>query len=267
MFVGWEMRVLIAERDAAMSALLQRSLFTELDDVELASDAETALELLIRREPDLLLLDGAVALEAPHGAVSSMLTMVRQLAPACLVLMLLDQSESRAGCLEDGADDCMVRPLSLRELRARCHAMLRRQQALRQVAVETATERGPLTLHVGGLAMQRTRRQADWNGTPLHLTRREFGLLEQLMLVPGATVERGTLRLAMWEGKTVETNALEVHMVALRRKLSLHEGAPTIETVRGVGYRLGRENGWNKAGLSWSLSGDRVDSNTACIMA
>ncbi len=130
----------------------------------------------------------------------------------------------------------MAKPFSMRELRARCQAMLRRQgRFLDQIASASLHTH---TLSMGALRMERARRQVEIAGAPLHLTNREFGLLEQLLLAGDRAVERVALRAAVWEGKPVDANVLEVHMAALRRKLGGRAGAPTIETVRGAGYRL-----------------------------
>ena len=251
------MRIVIAEKDPALGALLLRTLSAEADKVELTSEAESALARLVREEPDLLVLDGALQPEADTTVAEAfpMLAAVRQVAPRCPVLLLLDGPESRVRCLEQGADDCMARPLSLRELRARCRTMLRRQQHLHHAAAAAAEkESSALTLRLGGLVLQRNRRQAVLHGAPLHLTNREFSLLEQLLLVSGAAVNRAALRSAVWESTAIETNAIDVHMAALRRKLSLHHGAPAIETIRGTGYRLVGGDaaafpaGWDRSG-------------------
>ena len=255
------MRVLIAEDDRALNSFLHRGLSQGLEavEVEIAFDGETAIESFLRQEPDLLLLD----LDLPGCSGMEVLELVRRLSPLCLVLVLSGRAETqtRVACLELGADDCMMKPFSLAELRARCRGLLRRRQAARELAGWSGDlERDSVgssvgspvndacTLQLGALRMQRLERQVDVDGAPLHLTNREFGLLEQLLMASGAPVSRAALRQAVWGGKAVEGNVLDVHMAALRRKLcrdaqpdaySDAGGMPArIETLRGTGFRL-----------------------------
>ena len=247
------MRLLIAEDDQALSGFLRRGLCEVADEIEIAHDGEMALELFLSREPDLLILD----LDLPIRSGVEVLEIVRQLSPLCPVLVLSGRAEAdtRITCLDKGADDCMMKPFFLGELRARCRAMLRRQQLSHAVLLEQASTRsmleeseteGPATLCMGALRMQRVRRVVDVAGVPLHLTNREFTLLEQLLLGGGSPVSRKVLREIIWKGKVMETNALDVHMATLRRKLNslgstetqARNAVPEVETVRGAGYRL-----------------------------
>ena len=258
------MRLLIAEDDRALSSFLRRGLGEDGDQVELAYDGQVAIELFLSHEPDLLILD----LELPGCCGTEVLAVVRQVSPLCPVLVLSGraEAETRVACLNLGADDCMMKPFSLAELRARCRGMLRRRQATRDLldemsarksafaapaeASEARADLDSCTLRMGSLRMQRLEARVDVAGAPLHLTNREFRLLEQLLLATGAPVSRSALRQAVWGGREVETNVLDVHMVALRRKLCSGSGAPgvkaapgmnsvpVIETVRGAGFRL-----------------------------
>ncbi len=267
------MRLLIAEDDAALSSFLRRGLSQdplEQVEVEIAADGELAIESFLRQEPDLLLLD----LDLPGCSGLEVLELVRRMSPLCPVLVLSGRAETqtRIACLELGADDCMLKPFSLAELRARCRGLLRRRQAVRDLAARVGaawsddqmggmgqdSDGTPVddacTLRLGELRMLRLERQVDMAGAPVHLTNREFGLLEQLLLASGAPVSRAALRQAVWGGKAVEGNVLDVHMAALRRKLcrdarqapaagEMSMQAETtietrIETLRGAGFRL-----------------------------
>ncbi len=231
------MRLLIVEDDEALSRFLRRGLADMVESVNLAVDGESAIELFLEKDPSLVIL--SADLTGPDGF--SVLEQLRQISPLCPVLMLSGrpEPETRIACLERGADDVVSKPFSLRELRARSKALLRRHDAaqllLRQ-AVGSAEE--PAGLRAEALEMQRLRRQVEVAGAAVHLTNREFSLLEQLLLASGAPVSRAALRSAVWQNKPLECNALEVHVAALRRKLIRTPGAPGIETVRGVGYRL-----------------------------
>ncbi len=227
------MRLVIIAKDRALGSLLRRGLSEYA--AELAHDRDAALALCRAQQPDLLVLDETEPFEE-NG--SSLLEALRTMAPLCPILVLAGQNdaESRIGCLERGADDCMAKPFSMRELRARCEAMLRRQGRF-LARLENAAQHTH-TLTMGTLQVDRARRQVEVAGVALHLTNREFGLLEQLLLAGSRSVERVALRAAVWEGKPVDANVLEVHMAALRRKLASRAGAPRIETLRGAGYRL-----------------------------
>ena len=278
------MRLLIAEDDRALGSFLRRGLAADLAEmaeleegpveIEIAGDGPAAIESFLREEPDLLLLD----LDLPGCGGAEVLAVVRGLSPLCPVLVLSGRAETgtRVACLDLGADDCMQKPFSLAELRARCRGILRRRQAARDrmeersapgeaaSAEDMAAAGAPdwSVLRMGMLRMQRLERRVDLGGAPLHLTNREFGLLEQLLLACGAPVSRAALREAVWGAQAVETNVVDVHMAALRRKLGgqgsvIGSHAPGdgsngseigpgeaagmslgIETIRGAGFRL-----------------------------
>ena len=236
---GQAMRVVIAEDDPALGSFLKRILSVEADEIVLAADGEAALTLVLAEEPDLFILD----LDLPLRSGLEVLEIVRSMTLACPILILSARAETatRVQCLEKGADDCLMKPFSLSELRARCRAMLRRQQATRALLDETHSAAGMESVHslsLGGLHMQRLLRQVVLEGSPVRLTNREYALLEQLMLAGGAIVSREALRLVVWEEQAVDTNALDVHLAALRRKLRVSNAAPFVETVRGRGFRL-----------------------------
>ncbi len=248
------MRILIAEDDPALAGYLARGLCSESDEVELAPDGDAAMAAFLRSHPDLLLLD----LELPGRSGFAVLAAVRELSPSVPVLVLSAraETEARIRCLELGADDCMAKPFSLRELRARCAAVCRRSPLapVSRAAATVAPKQSPLgsayasdrsdagddqaTLTIGCLGIRRLHRQVEVAGAPLPLTNREFAILEQLALAGGAPVQRSTLGARIWGDKRIETNALDVHLGALRKKLGQWPGAPQIHTVRGMGFQL-----------------------------
>ncbi len=233
------MRVLIAEDDKALGSLLRHRLLADGLNVDLATDGEAAIAMFMQGEPDLLILD----LDLPLRSGAEVLTVVRELSPMCPVLVVSGRAmaQTRTDCLDMGADDCMAKPFAMHELRARCRAMLRRQQLLRDLL---ASARPCLAadavqdLIFGLLTLKQVEHRATINGEPVHLTNREFALLEQLLLAAGKPVSRRGLQAEVWGEKAGETNALDVHMVALRRKMAAFAGAPRIETLRSSGYRL-----------------------------
>ncbi len=141
-----------------------------------------------------------------------------------LVLTARDAISDRVTGLDAGADDYLVKPFDLDELAARIRALLRRR----------AGRADPLLRH-GNLTLNPATREATFNGGPLALSVREFAVLQTLLDRPGALLSRAQIeeRLYGW-GEEIESNAVEVYIHALRRKL----GADFIKTVRGAGYMI-----------------------------
>jgi two-component system response regulator QseB len=147
-----------------------------------------------------------------------------------LILTARDGVEQRIAGLDAGADDYLIKPITIDELAARLRAMLRRASG-RSQAVWT---------HVA-LQYDPAARQVQWQGRAVELTGRELALLEMLLLHPQRVLSRSQLqeKLYDWSGGEPESNALEVHVHHLRRKI--HPGI--VRTVRGVGYALGAASG------------------------
>jgi two-component system OmpR family response regulator/two-component system response regulator QseB len=144
-----------------------------------------------------------------------------------LILTARDAVQDRITGLDSGADDYVVKPTDLDELAARLRALVRRSKG----------EPAPL-LSVGQLLLDPAARTVTLDGHAVDLQPREFTLLQELMLNAGRVLSRAQLeqRLYSW-GQEVDSNAVEVHIHHLRRKL----GAALIHTVRGVGYMLLRD--------------------------
>jgi two-component system response regulator QseB len=143
-----------------------------------------------------------------------------------LVITARDAVTDRVGGLDAGADDYLVKPFSLDELAARMRALLRRDVA-----------RGDNVLRNGDIALDPATRTVTRDGALVDLSHREFAVLAALLERPGAALSRAQLeeRLYGW-GDEVESNAIEVHIHNLRKKL----GAGAIRTIRGVGYVIAR---------------------------
>ncbi|HYB32809.1 MAG TPA: winged helix-turn-helix domain-containing protein, partial [Steroidobacteraceae bacterium] len=141
-----------------------------------------------------------------------------------LIITARDAVSDRVAGLDAGADDYLIKPFDLDELAARIRALLRRKSGRSSSALE----------HLG-VALDPATHRVTQDGTEVALSPREFALLQLLLERPGTILSRAQLeqRLYGW-GEEVESNAVEVHIHGLRRKL----GAQFILTVRGVGYRV-----------------------------
>jgi two-component system OmpR family response regulator len=137
----------------------------------------------------------------------------------------------RVAGLDSGADDYMIKPFELAELMARLRALARRGEVPR-----------PAVLEVGGLRLDPATREVSRDGRPVELPAKCFSLLEVLMRNPGIAVSRFELLESAWEGDYENrSNVVDQHMRALRERIDRPFGLHSIETIRGVGYRL-RDN-------------------------
>ena len=144
-----------------------------------------------------------------------------------LILTARDTSRDVIAGLDAGGDDYLVKPFDLGELAARLRALIRR-----------AAGGAAAQLEQGALMLDPAARTVRWQGKPVELAPREFDLLHELLLNAGRVLTRAQLEAKLYPwGEEVESNALEVHVHHLRRKLS----ADLIRTVRGVGYMVPRD--------------------------
>jgi DNA-binding response OmpR family regulator len=200
-----------------------RYLEKEDHTVMLVGDGAAAATAIASADYDLFLLD----LDLPGEIGMGVLEVARTLGNGMRVLVLTAQAgelETRIGCLEAGADDCLMKPFAMRELKARCRALVRRQD-------------GGAVLRCGGLELNRLQQSLECGEESIALSRREFGLLEYLMLHRGHCVSRATLLERVWSASDAgNTNVVDVYINYLRRKLG--PSGSLIETIRGQGYRI-----------------------------
>jgi len=220
------MRVLLAEDDPMIGASVRQGLRQDGFTVDWVSDGRAAELALADGVHDALLLD----LGLPKRAGLEVLGAMRRRGDARPVLILTarDAVADRVAGLDAGADDYMVKPFELGELAARLRALLRRSSG----------RAAPVLAH-GEIELDPATREVRRNGELVALSGREFALLEALLARPGAILSRAQLeeKLYGWS-ETIESNAVEVHIHALRRKL----GAGFIRNVRGVGWMVSRSS-------------------------
>ncbi len=220
-------RLLIIEDDVPLARLLGSWLETEGFVTEVAHDGEQALARMESDQYSLVLLD----LNLPKMDGLTLLGRLRaeQKGVAVLVLTGRNRTEDMVLTLNQGADDCLLKPFSLLELLARIRAVLRRHAA----AVPALPTPQP------GLSLHREEYRVVRNGRRIDLTPREFALLEYLMEHSPKPVSRARLMEDVWRVPfDPSTNIVDVYMKYLRDKIDLAGDQKLIRTVRGVGYAL-----------------------------
>lgn len=216
------MRVLLVEDEAILGQAIRDHVAAAghaVDWMQRLDDAELSLRSV---DYALVLLDLAL----PDGSGLQLLQRMRRAGDQRPVIILTarDQIRDRIDGLNAGADDYLVKPFDLDELVARIAAVARR----------IGEQRNPL-LKLGLVEIDREGRRARKDGNWIELTAREWAILEELLRRPGAPVNRARLEEALYAfGAEIESNAVEVHVSRLRKKL----GHDAIQTQRGIGYRL-----------------------------
>ncbi|MEE4374953.1 response regulator [Pseudomonas alliivorans] len=216
------MRLLLVEDDRAIGQGIRVALNTEGYTLDWLEDGLSTLHAL-RSEPfDLLLLD----LGLPRMDGFDLLRQLRaeDITLPVLIMTARDGTADRIAGLDAGADDYLIKPFDVEELKARVRALLRRSQGRAQPLLEHA-----------GISLDPASQQVSYQGNEVSMTPMEYQLLHQLMIRPGKVVTRERLSNTLygWQDK-VESNTLEVLIHNLRKKLSTE----LIRTVRGVGYLL-----------------------------
>ncbi|BCD89170.1 DNA-binding response regulator [Pseudomonas solani] len=214
------MRLLLVEDDSALGEGLRTGLREEGYTIDWLQDGASALHALTQESFDLVILD----LGLPRLDGLNVLKRLRGSGSALPVLILTarDGMEDRIAGLDAGADDYLIKPFDLNELKARLRALLRRSSGRAQVLVEH-----------GGVSLDPVSQQVHYQGRPVSLTPKEYMLLHELLAQPGKVFsrERLTQLLYGWD-EEAESNTLEVHIYHLRKKLF----GELIRTVRGIGY-------------------------------
>ncbi|MGP2490521.1 response regulator transcription factor [Mesorhizobium sp. PUT5] len=217
------MRVLLVEDDAILGAAVRDHIAADSHSVDWVTRLDAAIDHLDSAAYDLVLLD----LMLPDGQGIAFLRDLRRKGGVTPVIILtaLDQISDRINGLNAGADDYMTKPFDLSELSARLNAVARRYSG----------NPNPL-VRLGDLQVDLAARTVMRNGRSIDLTAREWALFEAFVQRPGQVISKTQLEERLYTfGAEVESNTIEVHVSRLRKKL----GHSVIDTVRGIGYRLG----------------------------
>jgi len=221
------MQVLLVEDDPRLAALIAEGLRDDGLMVDHAPNAAIGQGMAELEAYDLLILDVMLP-EGPQAGfdLARALRNRRDKTPI-LFLTARGDMDSKLTGLDTGGDDYLTKPFDFRELRARIRAVVRRAKG----------EAANLIPLPRGYVLDLSAHQVLKGGQPVPLTPREYALVECLGLNPGRAYSRNSLIERVWPGESeVDTKVVDVYVSSLRRKL----GEDFVETVRGLGYRLGR---------------------------
>ena len=219
-------KILIVEDEKKLARYLQLELMHEGYDIRVANDGRSAIEQHEAWGSDLILLD----LMLPELSGIEVCRRIRQQSDVPIIMLTAkDDVSDKVMGLDMGADDYMTKPFAIEELLARIRVALKRHSSER--------EGGARVLEEGPLRLDRDSRELRWNGQNIPLTKKEFDLLEYLMLNRGVVVSRSELLDKVWGYSYVgDTNVVDVYIRYLRCKLDDPFHVKLIHTVRGVGY-------------------------------
>ena len=219
-------RILIVEDDVSLGKFLSRALTGQNFSVDVSLDGESAWEALQKSVYQLAILD--LNLPGIDGMVLLRQTRLHQPGLRILVLTARNRTEDMVSALEQGADDCLIKPFSLLELQARVRGLLRRDST-----PATCVSR------VADLSIDREQHRVLRGERIVDLTPREFAILDCLMNNAGKPVSRTTLMREVWNvPMDPSSNVVDVYMKYLRDKVDMEGEVRLIRTIRGVGYVL-----------------------------
>jgi two-component system OmpR family response regulator len=224
------MRALVVEDESKMAALIRRGLQEEGYAVDVASTGEDGAWLGNENDYDVILLD-AMLPDIDGFEVCRQLRVAGRWSPV-LMLTARDGVQDRVAGLDAGADDYLTKPFSFDELFARIRALLRRGPSER-----------PTVLAAGDLVLDPAKRRVTRGTATIDLTPKEFAMLELFLRHPGQALTRTRILEHVWDfAYEGDSNVVDVYVRYLREKVDRPFGRRSIETVRGVGYRLREES-------------------------
>jgi DNA-binding response OmpR family regulator len=220
------MRLLLAEDDHQLAASLARGLRENAYAVDVVSNGDTAVIEAAITAYDAIVLD--VMMPGANGYRVAQTLRDRGITTPILMLTSRDRVSDKVAGLDAGADDYLTKPFEIDELLARLRALLRRGPAV-----------APALIEVGDLTVDTRAQTASRAGVPLTLTTKEYAMLEYLARRSGEVVSRADISAHVWDDNHDPfSNALEVYIGRVRRKLEANGGTPLIHTRRGAGYVL-----------------------------
>ena len=220
------MRILLVEDDHRLANLLANRLHGEGHEADVAFTGPDGLSRLFEGDVDLAVVD--VMLPGLDGVELTRSVRERGLQFPILMLTAKDAVEDRVHGLRSGADDYLVKPFAFAELLARIDALTRRHVRDGKVSF-------------GSVTLDPASRRVTANGTQIELTAKEFDLLECLLRHTGRVLSRTELKEYVWDFSfDARTKVVDLYVHYLRRKLAEAGAEDIIETVRGVGYAVGR---------------------------
>lgn len=220
------MKVLIIEDEIKIATFMKNGLRQERYDVELETNGRDGLTNAMNQQFDIILLD--VMLPGMNGIDILKELRANNYNVPIILISALDSTEDRVNGLDLGADDYISKPFSFDELAARVRAILRRTQKHKSTK-----------LHAGELTLDTVSHLAYRDGKEIELTTKEYSLLSYLMLHKNKVLNRSSITQSVWRdefGK--DSNVIDVYIKKLRIKIEKKGTRPTIQSIRGVGYRL-----------------------------
>ena len=219
--------VLVVEDEPTLATAIAQRITAEGWTARVASDGASAVQAASTLRPDLVIMD--IMLPVMDGLEATKRIVAERPVPVLILTARDDEADKVIG-LGAGADDYMTKPFSMRELIARCKALLRRVDRAKVIAKNSENEK---LLDFGSLVIDPAQRIVIVNGEQVHLTPTEFDLLATLARKPKSVLTREKLLEEVWDWVDASgTRTVDSHVKALRHKL----GLKTIRTVHGVGY-------------------------------
>lgn len=226
------MHLLIVEDNRDLAIELADYFEAQGDTIDAAADGVTGLHLAIVNQYDAVVLD----LSLPGIGGLELCRRLRQEADRWVPVLMLtarDTVADRIAGFEQGADDYLVKPFSLKELKLRLHSIVRRHDGMYRTTLLT----------VDGLELNSDTRVVKRDDKVLELTVIEFQILEMLMRRSPSVVSRDEISVKIWGDEVPDCDALRVHIHHLRNAIDKTFDTPLLHTVRGIGYRLTTNDG------------------------
>ena len=219
--------VLVVEDEPTLATAIAQRITAEGWSARVAGDGASAVQAAAQLRPDLVIMD--IMLPVMDGLEATKRIVADRPVPVLILTARDDEADKVIG-LGAGADDYMTKPFSMRELIARCKALLRRVDRAKVIAKNAENEK---VLDFGSLIIDPAQRTVSLNGKDVHLTPTEFDLLATLARKPKSVLTREKLLEEVWDWVDASgTRTVDSHVKALRHKL----GPDMIRTVHGVGY-------------------------------